>query len=89
LYIFISVASVLLGDGGEPSESSSELLYCEDHFLEIGSGSVYFKTVALAAAYLACMSILNNKFGLKIAVLLPHQDINNISLNVFCQPNEL
>jgi hypothetical protein len=58
LSIFISVAPVLLGYGGGPSESSSELLYGEDVFLEIGTGSVYFKTVALAAAYLACMSIL-------------------------------
>jgi hypothetical protein len=42
LSIFISVASVLLDDGGGPSESSSESLYGEDVFLEIGTGSVYF-----------------------------------------------
>jgi hypothetical protein len=53
-----------LGDGGGPSESSSELLYGEDIFLEIGTGSVYCKTVALAAANLACMSILYNSFGI-------------------------
>jgi hypothetical protein len=52
-----------LGDGGEPSESSSKKLYCEDVFLEIGTGSVYSKTVALTAAYLACMSIFNINFG--------------------------
>jgi hypothetical protein len=60
LSIFISVASVLLGDGGGPSESSSELLYGEDVFLEIGTESVYFITVAQATAYLACMTILYN-----------------------------
>ncbi len=55
---FHSVATVLLGDGGGPSESSSESPYGEDVFLEIGTGSVHCKTVALAAANLACMSIL-------------------------------
>jgi hypothetical protein len=64
LSIFISVASVLLGDGGGPLESSSELPYGEDVFLEIGTGSVYSKTVALAAANLACMSILCINFGI-------------------------
>ncbi len=64
LSIFISVASVFLGDGGGPSYSSSESSpYGEGVFLGIGTGSVYCKTVALTAAYLACMFILYNKFG--------------------------
>ena len=60
---FISVASVFLGDGGGPSESSSELPYAENAFLGIGTGHVYCVTVALAAAYLVCMFILYDKFG--------------------------
>jgi hypothetical protein len=64
LSIFILVASVFLGDGGGPSDSSSESLpYGEDVFLGIGTGSVYCVTVALTATYLACMFILYNKFG--------------------------
>jgi hypothetical protein len=54
-----------LGDGDGPSESSSELLYGEDVFLKIGTESVYCKTVALAAANLACMSILYNNLGIE------------------------
>ncbi len=59
LSIFISVASVYLGDGGGPSDSSSESLpYGGGVFLGIGTGSVYCKTVAITAEYLACMFIL-------------------------------
>jgi hypothetical protein len=83
LSIFISVASVLFSDGGEPLESSSELLCGEDVFLEIGTGSVYCKTVALVAANLACMKSYTTNLELKIAVLLPYQDIHNIILEVF------
>jgi hypothetical protein len=55
-----------LGALWELFRSLSQLrVYGEDVFLEIGTGSVYFKTVALAAAYLACMSILYNKFGVE------------------------
>jgi hypothetical protein len=65
LPIFISVISVLFSDGGEQSESSSELLYGENVFLEIGTESVHCKAVALAASYLAYMSIFYNNFGIK------------------------
>ncbi len=51
---FFSVTSVLLGDGGGPSDSSSKFPYGENVFLGIATDSVYFLTVALTltAAYL-------------------------------------
>ncbi len=63
LSIFVSVTSIFSGDGGGPSDSSSKSLpYGQGVYLGIGTGSVYCKTVALTAAYLAYMFILyNNK----------------------------
>ncbi len=41
-------------------------VWVEDMFFRIGTSSVYCVTVALTTAYLACMFILYNKFGVGI-----------------------
>jgi hypothetical protein len=70
LSVIISVASVCLGDGGPPSDSS-KLPYGIDVFLGIATGSVYFLTVALTAAYLSCMFIVYAEFEVQIICASP------------------
>ncbi len=56
--IFISVAFVFVGVGGEQSDSSSESPYGENVFCGVRPGRVNSSIESLTTAYLSCMFIV-------------------------------